>query len=188
MALPFPGDPGGDAWDEITIAGLRFDGVAEVTGAKRAMRVDQRNRRGSRGAAHSMHGRKVAEPKIKLKAWTAEQLEQIEAIVERAFPSTRTARHDAVSVAHPALAFHGITQVLVTEVDGPEPDDDNLVTCTLSCREYHPPPARPASASRRPAPATDAPSDIDPRIAAVNASYPIPTPPSQGAATRPPST
>lgn len=186
MALPFPGDPGGDAWDEITIAGLRFDGVAEVTGAKRLLRVDQRNARGSRGASLSIHGRKLAEPKIELKAWTAEQLAQIETIIERAFPSTRTSRHDAVTVDHPALAFHGITQLLVTEVDGPETDDKNLVTCTLSCVEFHPPPTRPATASRRPAAATEAPTDIDPRIDAVNRANPIPTPPSEGAATRPP--
>lgn len=186
MALPFPGGPSGDAWDEITIAGVRFLGTVEVTGAKRAVRVDERNRRGANGASLSIHGRTLASPKLALKAWDAEGVAQLEVIAERVFPVDRSARHDAVAVAHPALAFHGIEQVLVVEVDGPEVDDENLTTLTLSCREYRPPAARTGTASRRPAAATDTPDDIDPRIARVNAQNPIPTPPSQGAATRPP--
>ena len=186
MALPFPGSAGGDAWDEITIAGIRFLGLAKVDGAKRAVRVDERNRRGANGASLSIHGRTLASPKITLSAWDAAAVAQLDVIAERVFPVDRSARHDAVAVAHPALAFHGIEQVLVVEVDGPEVDDENLTTLTLSCREYRPPAARTGTASRRPAAATDTPDDIDPRIARVNRDNPIPTPPSQGAATRPP--
>lgn len=187
MALLFPGAPGGDAWDELVIAGVRFLGVVEVTGAKRSVRVDERNRRGANGAPVSIHGRELAKPKLTLKAWDEAGVAQLEAIAERVFPVARTARHNAVAVEHPALAFHGITQVLVTEVDGPEVDDTNLTTLSLSCHEYRPPPARAASATRTPAAADAAtPDDIDSRIAAVNARNPIPTPPSQGAATRPP--
>jgi hypothetical protein len=187
VALPFPGAPGGDAWDELTIAGVRFLGVVEVTGAKRSVRVDERNRRGANGATVSIHGRELAKPKLTLKAWDEAGVAQLEAIAERVFPVARTARHNAVEVLHPALAFHGITQVLVTEVDGPEVDDTNLATLSLSCHEYRPPPARAASATRTPAAADAAtPDDIDSRIARVNSANPIPTPPSQGAATRPP--
>lgn len=185
MALPFPQDPDGDTWYEITIAGVKFRGEVEVDGAKRALRADVRNRRGARGASIATHGRKLAEPKITLRAWTAEQHAQLETIAERAFPSTRTARHDAVAVDYPPLAFHGITQVLVHEVDGPKPLDNGMTEMVLSTYEFHPPP--PASAaSRRPDPATEPTDDIDPEIGTAYRNNPIPTPPSQGTAPAPP--
>jgi len=172
-------------FDRISIATLPFSGLARVEGAERATKVDKPKSPGADGVRLRIKGREVAEPKIVLTGWTDDHWEELREIARVVHPIGRGEQHNAVAVAHPALAFHGIAEVFVQKVTGPEWQDDRSFVMTLECIEWRPPPAR--NATRRP---TAAPSTTTaPGIAftgverAPVASYATPATPPAPAAT-----
>ena len=48
--LAIPHEPGGDAWDTLTLGGVRFDGVAVVSGDAFKKKIDKRRAAGADGA------------------------------------------------------------------------------------------------------------------------------------------
>lgn len=141
-------------FDRISIAGLPFTGLARVEKADRSTKVDKPSSPGATGVRLRIKGREVAEPEITLTGWTDAHWEEMREIAHIAHPIGRTERHDAVAVAHPALAFHGIAEVFVQKVTGPDWQDDRSFVMKLECIEWRPPTARNASRRPSPAPAT----------------------------------
>ena len=48
--LAIPHEAGGDAWDTLTLGGIRFDGVAVVSGDAFKKKIDKRRAAGADGA------------------------------------------------------------------------------------------------------------------------------------------
>jgi len=172
-------------FDRISIATLPFSGLARVEGAERATKVDKPKSPGADGVRLRIKGREVAEPKIILTGWTDAHWDELREIAHIVHPIGRGERHNAVAVAHPALAFHGIAEVFVQKVVGPEWQDSGSFVMTLECIEWRPPPPR--NASRRPTAAPSAPATPGIAFTSVErppvASYATPAAPAASAST-----
>ncbi len=182
MSVVMPHESGGDAWDTITLGGVRFLGVATISGDAFKKRADRRHAAGSDGARITDRGFDLVDLTVTLVAWTPEQGEQLRSIYLLAAPrSGPTTQRRALDVEHPALAWTGITQLYVTGGTLPEADDGKL-KCTLKCTEYREPPPRNTTTRPRPAPQTQTQSDLDPRFEQTLRANPIPPPSTSGAA------
>jgi len=173
------------SFDRISIATFAFSGLARVEGAERATKVDKPKSPGADGVRLRIKGREVAEPKIILTGWTDAHWDELREIAHIVHPIGRGERHNAVAVAHPALAFHGIAEVFVQKVVGPEWQDSGSFVMTLECIEWRPPPPR--NASRRPTAAPSAPATPGIAFTSVErppvASYATPAAPAASAST-----
>lgn len=136
-------------FDRISIATLPFTGLARVEKAERSTKVDKPKSPGATGVRLRIKGREVAEPEITLTGWTDAHWEEMREIARIVHPIGRTERHNAVAVAHPSLAFHGIAEVFVQKVTGPDWQDDRSFVMKLQCIEWRPPTGT-RSATRRP--------------------------------------
>lgn len=166
-------------WDTIVIAGIAYSGKAEVDDATRGRKVDQAKRSGGEGAHLVIKRRELAKPKITLTGWTQAHYEEMDRIARACVPLGSAERHNAVDVSHPALLFHAIDKVFVSEIDGPTPKDNGTFELVLTAHEWRPPPPR--NASRRP---TTAPPIATRATAFTGVEQPAPTPPSQTATPR----
>lgn len=175
--MPFP--PIGPEWDRIALAGRAFSGLARVEGAERIQRVDAPRRGGRHGSRVTIKARDNATPTITLVGWEDGHLDELERLADLVFP-WRSARHAPVTVEHPALEFHGITQVFVKKVKGPKVNDDGSFELVLETLEML---DEPAPRPRR-VPAAPAAPPIDPDIQRVFTSNPLPTAPSAAIAPR----
>lgn len=174
-----PPPPIGPEWDRISLAGRAYSGLARVEGAERIQKIDAPKRGGRAGRRTTIKGRDVAHPTITLVGWEEAHLGELEALADRVFP-WRSERHAPVTVEHPMLEFHGITQVFVHKVKGPKPNDDGSFELVLETIEQL---DEPAPRPRR-VPAAPAAPPIDPDIQRVFTSNPLPTAPSTTAAPR----
>lgn len=170
------------AWDRITLGGIRFGGLAEVSGDALKRRVTRHRASGSNGARLTDRGLDAVEVTITLTAWTDEHAAELDRLRDVLVPRTRPTRgRAAVAVDHPALAWAGITQVYATEVSLPRADGGRLVV-TVKATEYREPSG--ASVTRRPRPATqDAP--LAEGVQQLYSANPIPAPSASGAASPP---
>lgn len=183
MSAVMPHDVGGEAWDQITLGGIRFSGLASVSGDAFKKRTDRRHAAGSDGARIVDRGFDLVDLTVTLVAWTAAQGEELLSVYRLVAPrSGATTQRRALDVEYPSLAFAGITQVYVTSATLPAPDGGKL-TVTLKCTEYHEPPRTPrdVTTQARPAPQTQGQSDLDPRFEQTLRANPIPAPSASGA-------
>lgn len=172
------------AWDRITLGGIAFGGLAEVDGDALKRRITRHRASGSNGSRLTDRGLDTVEVTIRLIAWTDEHAEELDRLRDILVPRTRPTRgRVAVAVSHPALAWAGITQLYASEVSLPKPDGGRLVV-TVKAHEYKEPPARAASATRRPSPASQD-AQVAPGVQALYSANPIPAPSASGAASPP---
>ena len=180
--LAIPHEAGGEAWDTLTLGGIRFDGLAVVSGDAFKKKIDKRRAAGADGARIVDKGFDLVELTLTLTAWLPAHVAQIESLALLVAPrGGPTSRRRALDVAYPSLAFAGITQVYVTGATLPVADEGK-VTWTIRATEYREPPARNATTRATPPAQTSDRADIDPEIAATFRNNPIPTPSSSGAA------
>lgn len=179
--IAIPHEPGGEAWDALTLGGLRFTGVTTVTGDAFKKKLDRRRAAGSDGARIVDKGYDLVDLTLTLTGWLPEHAAQMESLVSLVAPRGGSGRGLALDVSYPSLAFAGITQVYVTGATLPVPQDGKVVW-TIRATEYRDPPPRNATRRARPAPQGEAASDLDPRIAAAFRNNPIPAPSASGAA------
>lgn len=174
---------GGEAWDHIVIAGIRFTGIVTIDGEGMKKRIARRRGApGANGARLVDRGQEPAEMTITFKCWLSEHRDQLVRINDAVGPRTlqRATAADAIEIAHPALAFFGITQVYAERQGFPKPDGHYL-TQEIKLLEYRPPPPRAPSVTHAPAPAPESPT-VDPRIEAILRANPVDasaTPPSR---------
>lgn len=176
-----PHEAHGDSWDEITIGGLRFSGVASVSGDSFKKKIDKRKAAGADGARIVDKGFDLVEFTITLTGWLPEHAQEMESLASIVAPrGGRESRH-AIDVDHPSLLFAGIVQMYVTGATLPVPQDGKLVW-TIRATEFRDPPRRNTTRRATPAPQGNIASDIDPEIATVYRNNPIPAPSASGAA------
>ena len=177
--IAIPHETGGEAWDRLTLGGVRFDGLATVSGDAFKKKVDRRRAAGSDGARLVDKGFDLVDLTITLTAWLPEHAQQIESL-QHLVASRGGTRGRALDIAYPSLLFAGITQVYVTGATLPVPQDGKIVW-TIRATEYRDP--GPVNRTRRAQPAAQVSdrSDLDPRIADAFRNNPIPRPSSSGA-------
>lgn len=181
-ALVIPHEAGGEAWDTLTLGGVRFGGLAVVSGDAFKKKIDKRRAAGADGARIVDKGFDLVEITLTLTAWLPEHAAQIESLALLVAPrGGPPSRRRALDVAYPSLAFAGITQVYVTGATLPVADDGK-VTWTIRATEYREPPARNTTTRATPPAQTSDRADIDPEIAATFRNNPIPSPSTSGAA------
>jgi hypothetical protein len=187
MALEIP-EFAGTAWDEITLGGVHFGGLAAVSGDAFKRKIDARRAAGQDGARIVDRGYDLVDLTITLTAWEPEHAAQLQRLVALLAPRGTRGRGLAVEVQHPALAFAGISRIYVTGASLPSPSGGTL-TWTIKASEFRdPPPARQGRAATRTAqaaPQTSTATDLDPRLQQVIAQNPIPAPSQAGAAAPP---
>ena len=180
--LVIPHEAGGEAWDTLTLGGVRFGGLAVVSGDAFKKKIDKRRAAGADGARIVDKGFDLVEITLTLTAWLPEHAAQIESLALLVAPrGGPTSRRRALDVSYPSLAFAGITQVYVTGATLPVADEGK-VTWTIRATEYREPPRRNATTRATPPVQTSDRADLDPEIAATFRNNPIPTPSSSGAA------
>jgi hypothetical protein len=102
-------------WDRFVVAGRALPGVATVDGAKR-VRLDERSASGSDGASLTHQGNDGAQVTVRLRMWTADQVEEWGRREKEFLARAGKSRPKPVVVYHPALAIHGIKSLFVKEV------------------------------------------------------------------------
>ena len=186
MATGFvmPYELGGTAWDTITLGGLTFTGLVEVSGDGFKKKLDRRRSAGADGARIVDKGFDLVDITFTLTAWEPEHAQQLERLIGLVAPrGGNLTRRRALDVVYPSLAALGITQVYATSGDLPKPDEGKLVW-TLKLTEYREPLARSTTTAPRPQPqSADVPIDRD-----INGAFdrnPLPTAPSASGASSP---
>lgn len=187
MALEIP-EYARASWDQITLGGVAFGGLAAVSGDAFKRKIDARRAPGSDGARLVDKGYDLVDLTITLTAWEPEHALQIQRLVQLLAPRGQRGRGLAVNVSHPALAFAGITRVYVQSASIPSPNN-GMLTWTIKCSEYRdPPPARArrnVTQTAAPAPQGNVANDLDPRLSQIFSANPIPAPSQSGAAAAP---
>lgn len=134
-ANPFWGDSPG-SWDTVIIKGLRFPGIARVSG-KVAIRKDRRKVPGAHGAKQTFLGYEPAEVSIELRMWTADHWENFQRLAQDVRPKPNQKAPQAFDISHPALAVYGIKAVEFLDAGFPEPAEAcDIFKVTLKAIEF----------------------------------------------------
>ncbi len=151
MAIPFwdpvPTTAEGDTlafdpWDTVFLAGEQLPGICTVKGLP-TLAFDKKKAGGVDGATITVNGYLPGPIDVECMMWTAAQFTEMQRIAPKIWrrPNKKktSAKELAVSIAHPAFAVWGITDVVVLGVSVPEkgPVDGSKVI-KIKCVEYVP--------------------------------------------------
>jgi hypothetical protein len=106
-------DDSPDAWDSVTVAGMRLPGLC-VVDAKRVNRVDHKTEVGVTGSAPTVVGWDSCTIKLTWRIWLGLHLNQAKGIVHLLAPHRANAK--PVDFYHPSTAELGIKSVLLDEI------------------------------------------------------------------------
>jgi hypothetical protein len=137
------------SWDALYISGVVAPGMVDDIDVSRGYKIDEKGGAGVNGATLTVQGLQLANVSIKLKLWTRNHLLKIDQLIYSIFlkpKQTKLVR--PFDFTHPTLTMHGLRSLLVLDVLGPgKPDHDGFQFVTLKCKEFAPPPAKPAASA-----------------------------------------
>ena len=144
----------GFEWDRIVFGGVEFTGKVEVTGKPWKKKSDHRHARGRNGGRTVAAGWDLGEWSITLSAVTDAQIDQLSALIAAVTDRSPTTQDvNALSIAHPAIAIAGVSQVTLDDAAAPEvTDPGGLVVWVCKVKAYTPPVPKPVVRAPRPAP------------------------------------
>ena len=183
MSTPLPWEPGGEAWDQLTLGSVTFTGKVSIKGDAIKKKLDKRRARGADGGRVTDQGNELRDLKVTLTGWTEEHRDQLDAIVAQLSPPAQASdTRYALWIDHPSLAqaVPPLYQVLVESVGLLDMGEGGLFSQELSLVEYREPPARNVTHAPRPAPAPVQNASVDPEVQRVFDSNPIPSPSASG--------
>lgn len=146
-STPWPFDAP-DLWDSLTLAGVGFLGIVEVSGDPIGVELDIAKPSGRDGGTIRDKGTKLAKVKLTLSMWDAETWASWDAMLPVIDPRRQVGRRTPVDVDHPALAQRGIGRVYVEAIGLPK-IKDGTVTVEVNCIEFRPPSPRTTSRTAR---------------------------------------
>lgn len=141
--------------DFVILAGQRSPGIAELQSASSPRRWDIRRGYGLSGATVVFRGIMLAEFKLLLRLYSAEDWESWDTFRELVQRPPSGERPRALDISHPILDAFGIASVVVTDVIQPTQTEDGVYTIEIRLLEYR----RPEIALSRP----DGSDDVEPR-------------------------
>jgi hypothetical protein len=135
-AIPNP-DAAPESWDTLTLGGQLLPGIVIVKLATKAD-LEKKKAKGKARASISDNGTPLREPQITwmfdaVKDW-ARYLQVWPMLQERKAGASRS----PLEAVHPMLALHGVSKLLVEEIEGPD-IEKMLATVVLKTVEYAPP-------------------------------------------------
>lgn len=182
--LTLPHELGGAAWDAITLGGVLFTGLVEVSGEGFKKKLDKRRAAGADGARIVDKGFDLVDVDITFTAWEPEHLDALDRLISVVAPrGGALTRRRALDVAYPSLAALQITQLYAVSGDLPQAEDGKLVW-KVRFTEYREPAARTTTHTPA-AQAQTADPQIDADIAGAFDRNPLPTAPSTTGAADP---
>lgn len=135
MSPPLPSTDA-RAW-RARLFGVTLPGITTVRGMSTKWKLDKAPGLGLDGGTITGKGREIPEFELAVRVWTDADLAVLWALAESVTGSADKVR---TPVYHPALELHGIRDVYVEAVEGPEVEDPGFVTITFKCVRYAPGP------------------------------------------------
>lgn len=129
-------------WDTLVIAGSIWKGKVDVRGAKRAYKVQTKDAPGIEGATQTYRGRRPETFEITFYVWTDSLYAQWQQFSQLFFAtqSGNKSTYVPLTIGYPSLALLGITQILVREVGGLEPQGETgMYAAKVKVEEFLPP-------------------------------------------------
>ncbi len=136
-------------WDALYISNVLAPGMVDDVDVSRSYKVDEKGGAGVNGATLTVQGLQLANVTIKLRLWTRNHLNKIDQLIYSVFIKPKqTKQVRPFDFTHPVLTTHGLRSLLVQDVTGPsKPDGEGFSYVTLKCKEFAPPPAKPAASA-----------------------------------------
>jgi hypothetical protein len=132
-------------WDFVFVGGVPSPGKAEVSGAGRPYKWDEKDGPGTQGANLTYRGSRNSHFKITLTFWRAEHFaewDQWQRLLE--YDSTKK-KVTAVDCYHPSLADRGIKSIVTENIGAVEKVGPTLWQVVISVSEYSPPKTSPTT-------------------------------------------
>lgn len=131
-------------WDTLLLGGKETPGVAEVSGADRPYKIDEKDGPGTEGAILTYRGKRLAKFTVKLKFWLVtggddDQLDEWDRFRPTLEQAANKKGVTALDVVHPALNDLGIKSVICDKIGQLVNEGKGLWSVTLSFIEYAPP-------------------------------------------------
>lgn len=142
-----------DSWDTVSLGGVVMPGLAKVK-ASISRKLDVKSVRGRDGARVKDGGYQPGKITIEIRTTTREEFDALQPRLDAINPRQRGTSRSAVDIAHPSLAFLGISAVYIEKVGAPELVS-GILTTSIECLEWTPQPrARPSGAGAQTGAAT----------------------------------
>lgn len=143
--LSFENPP--NPWDYCALGGVFLPGLAKVKVSK-GRKLDVKQPPGSHGATITDRGYKPAPVEIVLTVWKPSQWTTMQALLSGAASISLEPKPNAsyqapaYPIDHPATAAHGITDVIIEDIEGPDESSrvKGAVDFKLKCLQFFPPP------------------------------------------------
>ncbi len=134
-------------WDYVALNGVVLPGIAKVKVGK-GRKLDVKLPPASHGATITDRGYKPAPVEITLTQWTPSQNTLMQQLMSGANtllslePKPNTSyQAPAYPIDHPATAMHGVTNVIIEDIEGPEDSSvKGAKEYRIKCLQFFPPP------------------------------------------------
>jgi hypothetical protein len=144
-------------WDKLYLGGMLLPGIASLEGGDVSRKIDIKNAKGQDGATITHNGYEPAKPSFKLTLAGPAQWSLYEQILPLIAPKLGKPPSAPLRCEHPALAVHGIDQVLVEKVSllkaGQVPGTKEV---TISLVQWVPQPKKAKAMKKKAASSTEA--------------------------------
>lgn len=129
-------------WEIVYLAGEKWPGVAEVSGAGCSRKIDVQKEKGTDGANLKDEGYDPARISITLKVTTDAEWTRLQELIPLIHPRKKGGPRTPVEIYYPSLALLGITQIYIDKIPIPaKPSaDDGILFVEMSAIEWFPSP------------------------------------------------
>jgi hypothetical protein len=108
-----------DLWDQVTIAGFTFPGVANVAGEPKR-KLDKKNAKGADGRTITDDGADGVDIEVVVQIWNSEQWYNYQLAIPFIDPNQQKGKLLPVDIIHPALKLHNIRSMYVESMTLPQ--------------------------------------------------------------------
>jgi len=128
-------------WDTLYLAGERWPGICEVTGAGVSRRVDAKATKGSDGAVLKDQGMNLAKMTIKVMVYNRTDWAELQRLLPTVHPRRPGGARTPTSIVTPYTKLLGIENIYITSIPIPSLDKSKQqLTLTMQAIEWVPQP------------------------------------------------
>ena len=144
MAKPQPVDPITDpnAWDSVSVAGVRCPGIAKISGFDRSTNWDVKVSKGTRGGTMTLSEIPPATGKVRFMLWTAAHFQIWREQFRKLLTYSASKKTQAISIYHPSLPAVEVSAVVVSSISLETMESPGLYYIEVDFKEYLPPPKK----------------------------------------------
>lgn len=141
MTVPSFIGPTAYQWDDLWLGGVKFPGIARVTGSGIQRKLDVQRKKGAAGAKLKDEGDDPGTGTIELRMWTTAQFEEYQRLLPDINPRKRGGTKFVLDVFHPVLNLANINRIYMKGL--PLVDHDKrmgTITARMEFLEWFPEP------------------------------------------------